>query len=270
LPKIAAALAVVVTLVGVAASNGQGLPHHVDPSAREDPPDLTLVPAIRFLTTGGFPPFNYRDADGEITGFNIDLARAICETVRAQCTIQSWPWDQAADALADNQGDALIAGLAISERTAAQFDFSNVYLALPARFVVRREREGAFDPKSPVTVAVRSGSAHQTYLERFFPAVTAVAFVSELDGLDAMRQGEVAGFFGDGMRASFWLEANPSCCRFWGEAYFDPDHFGPGLAIALPAGLDNVRLAVNWALSRLERDGKLDEIYLKWFPVGFY
>jgi polar amino acid transport system substrate-binding protein len=268
--RFAAALAIAVSLVGAVASNGQNLPHHVDPSAREEPPDLTLVPAIRFLTTGGFPPFNYRDADGELTGFNIDLARAICETIRAQCTIQSWPWDQAADALADNQGDALIAGLAITEQSAARFDFSNVYLALPARFVVRRERQATFDPNSSVTVAVRSGSVHQTYLERFFPAVTPAPFASEFDGLDAMRQSETAAFFGDGMRASFWLDANPSCCRFWGAAYFDPDQFGPGLAIALPAGLDNVRLAINWALSRLERDGKLDEIYLKWFPVGFY
>lgn len=258
------------TLVGAAASYGQSLPQHVDPSAREEPPDLTLVPAIRFLTTGGFPPFNYRDADGELTGFNIDLARAICEAVRAQCTIQSWPWEQAADALADNQGDALIAGLAITEQSAERFDFSNIYLALPARFVVLGDAETEFDPRRQTTVAVRSGSTHQTYLERHFPLATPVPFGSEFDALDAVRRGEVAGFFGDGMRASFWLEANSACCRFWGEPHFDPDRFGPGLAIALPADLDNVRLAINWALSRLQRDGKLDEIYLKWFPVSFY
>ncbi|MCR6670375.1 hypothetical protein [Devosia ginsengisoli] len=40
----------------------QSLPYHSDPSAREILPSLTPVPAIRFLTTADFPPFNFRDA----------------------------------------------------------------------------------------------------------------------------------------------------------------------------------------------------------------
>ena len=39
-------------------------------------PNLAAVPAIRFLTTADFPPFNYRDESGELVGFNVDLARA--------------------------------------------------------------------------------------------------------------------------------------------------------------------------------------------------
>ena len=45
---------------------GQALPYHADPSAREIQPDMAAVPAIRFLTTADFPPFNYRDAAGEL------------------------------------------------------------------------------------------------------------------------------------------------------------------------------------------------------------
>ncbi|HUV33072.1 MAG TPA: transporter substrate-binding domain-containing protein [Devosiaceae bacterium] len=247
----------------------QPLPNHLDPSAREELPDLTLVPAIRFLTTGGFPPFNYRDGDGQLVGFNIDLARAVCATIRAQCTIQTWPWEQAADALADNQGDALIAGLGIDPQSAERFDFSDIYLALPARFVVARDRSD-FDPAEPANVAVRAGSVHQGYVERYYPALTVRPYPTEIDALAAVLAGNVDAYFGDAMRAAFWLDANPDCCGFWSEAYFDPAWFGPGLAIALPADLDSVRRAINWALSRLQRDGRIEEIYLKWFPVGFY
>ena len=94
-----------------------------------------MVPAIRFLTSADFPPFNYRDETGQLTGFNYDLAKEICAILEVACTVQAWPFEQLPDALADNQGDALIAGLAISDETAARFDFSNPYLMLPARFV---------------------------------------------------------------------------------------------------------------------------------------
>src|SRR5690606_33392023 len=112
----------------------QPLPYHADPDAREILPGAVSVPAIRFLTTADFPPFNFRDGEGELIGFNIDLARRICTEVNVACTIQAWPWDQAANALADSQGDALIAGLAMTPDNGERFDFSATYLALPGRF----------------------------------------------------------------------------------------------------------------------------------------
>src|SRR5690606_4504103 len=131
----APAIAAFLMLVATGGVFGQALPYHVDPSAREIAPNLSAVPSIRFLTTADFPPFNYRDADGQLIGFNVDLARALCEELEVACTIQAWPWEQVARALADNQGDALIAGLAITPENGETFDFSSIYLALPARFV---------------------------------------------------------------------------------------------------------------------------------------
>lgn len=250
----------------------QALPYHADPSAREILPSATAVPAIRFLTTADFPPFNFRDAGGELIGFNVDLAKRICAEVNVACTIQAWPWEQAADALSDNQGDALIAGLDMSDENGALFDFSAIYLALPGRFVARAADLEAFDPTSLAdkTVAVRRGSTHEAFMHRYLPAVTLSGYDSELEALAAVKDGKVDAFFGDAMRASFWLNDNLSCCGFAGEAYFRPSLFGEGLSIAVPAGHDAVRHAIDWALVRLKDNGVLDELYLRWFPVGFY
>src|SRR5690606_26187350 len=107
-------MAIISTLfLSLTPAAAQNLPYHADPDAREILPMQGAVPAIRFLTTADFPPFNFRDESGELIGFNVDLARRICAEVNVACTLQAWPWDQAANALADNQGDALIAGLAI-------------------------------------------------------------------------------------------------------------------------------------------------------------
>ncbi|MDB5474022.1 MAG: transporter substrate-binding protein [Devosia sp.] len=250
----------------------QALPHHADPSAREISPTLTPVPAIRFLTTADFPPFNFRDANGELIGFNVDLARRICTEANVACTIQAWPWDQAANALADSQGDALIAGLAMTPENGAMFDFTSVYMALPGRFVTRAPDIERFDAKALAgkTVAVRSGSAHEAFMKRYLPEAALKTFETELQGLAAVQDNSVDAFFGDGMRASFWLNENLACCGFAGEPYFRPALFGEGLSIAGPAGNDAIRHAIDWALIKLKDNGTLDELYLRWFPVGFY
>ena len=253
-------------------AQAQPLPFHADPSAREIAPSLAQVPAIRFLTTADFPPFNFRDVNGELIGFNIDLARRICTQVDTACTIQAWPWDQAANALADNQGDALIAGVALSPENGERFDFSTVYLSLPGRFVTRAADIAQFDAAQLAgkTVAVRGGSAHDTFMARYLPAAQIQRFDSEAEALTAVAESRVDAYFGDGMRASFWLNENLSCCGFAGQAYFRPALFGEGLAVAVPAGNDAIRHAIDWALVELKESGALDELYLRWFPIGFY
>jgi polar amino acid transport system substrate-binding protein len=269
------ALAILFSLLLAAVSpavRAQALPYHADPSAREIVPDLSAVPAIRFLTTADFPPFNYRDVSGELIGFNIDLARELCSELGLACTIQAWPWEQAASALEDNQGDALIAGLEITEENGKLFDFSSIYLALPARFVTRLADARSFEPSRLAgrTVAVRRGSTHADFVRRYLPQATLAEYDSEPAALDALQAEEVDAVFGDAMRASFWLNQNLSCCDFAGDPYFRRDFFGDGFAIAVQAGDDAVRRALDYGLIRLKRTGAMDEIYLRWFPVSFY
>lgn len=259
-------------LLSLTPATAQNLPYHSDPDAREILPLQGAVPAIRFLTTADFPPFNFRDESGELIGFNVDLARRICAEVNVACTLQAWPWDQAANALADSQGDALIAGLAVTPENGERFDFSSTYLALPGRFVTRADAASGFSPEALAnrTVSVRASSAHADFMARYLPDVEIQSFPTEIAALDAVRTGDVDAYFGDGMRAAFWLNENLACCSFAGEAYFRPALFGEGLTIAVPAGQDAVRHVIDWALVRLKNDGILDELYLRWFPVGFY
>jgi polar amino acid transport system substrate-binding protein len=266
-------VALAIPFLGLAgAAAGQSLPYHADPSARDLTPNLTAVPNIRFLTTADFPPFNYRDQTGELIGFNIDLARALCADLEITCTMQAWPWDQAAKALEDGQGDALIAGLAMTPDNGKLFDFSAIYLMLPGRFVTKAPAAATFDPRSlgGKTVAVRKGSAHEAFVTRYLPDARLDEVDTEFAGLDAVRDGKADAFFGDGMRTSFWLNDHAGCCAFAGGPYFRSDLFGDGLSVALPAGHDAVRQAIDYGLIRLKRSGVLDELYLRWFPIGFY
>ncbi|MEO6012462.1 MAG: transporter substrate-binding domain-containing protein, partial [Devosia sp.] len=250
----------------------QTLPYHSDPSGRDLVPNLAAVPSIRFLTTADFPPFNYRDKTGELIGFHIDLARAICADLTITCTIQAWPWEQAGKALEDGQGDALIAGVAMTTETGALYDFTNIYLMLPGRFVMLKDAAGNFQPAQLAgkSIAVRKGSAHEMFVTRYLPDALVAEYDTEIAALEAVRDKKADAYFGDAMRASFWFNANPDCCAFAGLPYFRPDLFGDGLSVAVAPGHDAVRQAIDYSLIRLKKSGVLDELYLRWFPIGFY
>lgn len=268
--------------------NAQIAPNHFDVNTREQTVDSNSVPAMRFLTTPDFPPFNYRDDGGELVGFNIDLAEEICSILEIVCTMQAWPWQQASDALADKQGDVLLAGLALNEQNATRFDFSHIYLKFPARFVTRQVSAVDFSfPTGQVdendigtppaafsgpekSFSVRAGSSHEKYLAQFFPNLKIIAYDSEFEALDALKNESVYAFFGDAMRSSFWLNEHVECCVFVFDAYFNAHYFGQGLAAAFPIGQTQTKRAINAALFRLKHEGVLDELYLRWFPVGFY
>lgn len=250
----------------------QTLPNHFDPSAYDDTLDMSLVPSIRFLTSPDFPPFNFKEASGDVVGYNVELAQALCAELEVDCTLQSWPWAQLPKALEEGQGDAIIAGLSIDAENGRLFGFSQSYLQLPARFVGRKERGALaeFNPhKLSGVVGVRRNSSHHEYLIRYFSNVVALPFDSELDVLKGVDAGTIDLGFVDGMRASFWLNQN-ECCDFAGAAYFSVEHFGAGLGIAVSKDKNNTLRAINMGLRRLAVSGKLDELYLKWFPIGFY
>ena len=140
------------------------------------------------------------------------------------------------------------------------------------RFVGRNTSASAvdFDPQKLTSViGVQRGSAHFAFIKQHFPKMILLSFDSELDVFAGIEAGTIDFGFVDGMRASFWLNQN-DCCGFFGGPYFSTEYFGGGLAVAvLPAKGDILR-AINIGLRRLGERGKLDELYFKWFAVGFY
>ena len=257
------------------APSGVTIPNLWDPNRRLDKPPTTSLTGIRFTTTDDFPPYNFKGPDGRLTGFNVDLARAICRELSVPCTIQARPWDGLVDTVAAGRVDAAIAGIAVTPDNRAKLDFSDVYLRPTARFATRKAGAPArIDAESlrGRKIGVAKGSAHEAYLAAFFPTATIVAMETPAAARDALKAGTVDLVFGDGVQLAFWLQSEPAahCCAFLGGAYVEPRFFGPGLAIALPPDRKDLRLALNWALDSLYDKGVYAELYLRYFPVGYF
>jgi polar amino acid transport system substrate-binding protein len=250
-------------------------PSFWDPALRIERPPLPGLRAIRFLTDDSYPPLNFALADGALAGFNVDIARAICEQLEIGCTIQARRWNTLIDALESGKGDAVIASIAADGAIRARVDFSQPYYQTPARFVVRKGL--ALSDVSPsvlkgTTVGVVSGSAHEAYLTAFFPGVALKAFASVSALQEALRSATVEAAFGDGLTFAVWLngESSGDCCAFLGGPYCESRFFGEGVAIAVRKEDGDLRHAMDWALARLVSRGVYAEIYLKYFPIGFY
>src|SRR5436190_22563658 len=94
------------------ADAGVKVPGFWDPRRRPERPDLSRVSVIRFLTEVDYPPFNFAGPDGNPQGFNVDLARLMCEELKVGCTIQMRRFETLIAALNENRGEAAIASLA--------------------------------------------------------------------------------------------------------------------------------------------------------------
>jgi polar amino acid transport system substrate-binding protein len=115
--SIAIAIAAMLLAGPARAAEQPVAPMFWDIKERLPKPDLSALPRLRFLTTTDFPPFNYLDRDGRLSGFHVDLVRAVCAElgIAEKCQIQAVPWEQLGDALARGRGEAIIAGVAITE-----------------------------------------------------------------------------------------------------------------------------------------------------------
>ncbi len=249
------------------------VPGFWDPRHRPERPDLTRITIVRFLTETDYPPFNFTGADGTPAGFNVDLARMLCEEMKVPCTVQQRRFDTLIPSLDKNEGDAIIASLAETADMRKQVDFSNPYYRTPARFVSRRDveiddvRPQALEGKK---IAVVAGTAHEAYLKTLFTEAELHPYPTDAAARFALKRGEVDLLFGDGISLAFWLNGTDSsnCCVFRGGPFLESKFFGEGIGIAVKRGNDLLRQAFNWALFQLWEKGRFTDLWLRYFPIS--
>ncbi|WP_245286875.1 transporter substrate-binding domain-containing protein [Bradyrhizobium sp. Tv2a-2] len=251
----------------------QAVPGFWDPRRRPERPDLSRIAVIRFLTETDYPPFNFTGADGNPAGFNVDLARSLCEEIKVTCTIQMRRFETLLDALSSNKGDAIIASMAVTPQLRARVDFTDPYYRAPARFVSRKDQaltEIRPEYLEGKKVGVIAGTAHEAYLKAMFTDAELHSYPNDDALRTALRRGEVDFIFGDATSLGFWINGTDSgdCCAFSGGPFVESRYFGEGIGIAVRKGNDLLRQALNWALFRVWEKGRYTDLWLRYFSVS--
>jgi len=253
------------------------LPILFDTRERIARPDLSGIVRLRFLTTVDFPPFNFIDQTGKLAGFHVDLVREICRELQLteKCQIQAVTFPELEKALTDGNGEAVAAGVAVTADLRQRFAFSRPFMRLPARFAVAKKTPPAGETAAALDgrkVGVVTASVHEAMLKAFFPHIRAEAFPDRAALLAALKDGKVEAVFGDGMQLAFWMSGTDSagCCRLFDGPYLSEQFLGEGMTIMVRKEDAALAGAIDHALLALSRNGRLQEIYLRYFPVNLY
>ena len=83
--------------------------------------------SIRIGTEGAYPPWNSKDASGNLIGFEVELAKELCAIMKHDCTIVEQDWDGMIPGLIMRKFDAIMAGMSITDERLKTINFSRGY-----------------------------------------------------------------------------------------------------------------------------------------------
>ena len=252
---------------------------------------------IKIGTEGAYPPWNSKDASGNLNGFEVDLANELCKIMKHECTIVEQDWDGMIPALVMRKFDAIMAGMSITDERMKTINFSQGYADEVASLAVMKgsDLEGMSTPEginlnlgggdvdkalktitgalSGKTVCTQIGTIHQNFLES--------GDVGKVDLRTYKTQDEVNLDLSNG-RCDAALAAAVAFTDYAdksGEAVvlvgptFSGGAFGNGVGVGIRKGGDDaigkrdakLLKDFNKAINKARKDGTISKLAIKWF-----
>ncbi len=227
--------------------------------------------SLRIATEGAFPPFNLTDDRGEPAGFEVELGRALCAAMGTPCVFVLQDWDGMSEGLNAGRYDAIMSSMASTRQRRFRMTFSKPYYIVPAAFIARRD--GPAPDTSPAglkdkTVGVPGLTEHAAYLEEHYRDAEIRVFGKLEEAALDLMVGRVDVVLGDKLAlARFLASREGACCRFAGDARYDPDFHGLGVAVAVRRGETALRERFDAAIDQVIADGSYDRIREKHLPI---
>jgi len=230
---------------------------------------------IRVATEGAYAPFNYVTPDGELAGFDVDIAKALCAELKADCTIVKQDWDGMIPALMARKFDAIVASMTITEERKQKVDFTDKYYQTPARAVIKKgsDIEISAEGLAGKKIGVQRETIHDRFVTDTFGSTAEIVRYGTQDeaNLDAVA-GRVDVLFADSVALSegFLKTDQGKDFAFAGPSFTDPKYFGIGAGIAIRKQDSDLRDALNKALAAIRTNGTYDKIAAKYFDFNVY
>lgn len=229
---------------------------------------------VRIGTEGAYPPFNTLTADGELVGFDIDIAKALCEEMKVECEFVTQDWDGMIPALIANKYDAIIASMSITEERRQKVDFTNKYYSTPPAVAVPKDSDVADlspDSLADMMIGAQSGTTHANFAEETFPDADVKVYPTADEYKLDITNGRLDAVLDDVVVLSQWVDSEDgACCKILGTLKPDPAIYGEGIGIALRKGDDELREKFNKAIIAIRENGTYKKINDKYFKFDVY
>lgn len=220
---------------------------------------------IRFAMEATYPPFEYIEPTGEIRGFDVDLAKALCKEIKVECVFSNQPWDSLIPSLKLGKFDALISAMAITDARKKQVDFTNSYLQASASFVGLANKSLSLTPEGLAgkTIGVQGGTVFEPYLKDTYKnKIKVKIYANAQDAFLDLNAKRIDLFLGDTPIILDWLNKRDVNHQYSiiGEPLTDTKSFGEGYAIAIRKGNPEFLQALNKALETIKHNGVYESI----------
>jgi len=232
----------------------------------------TLPHEIRIASEGARPPYNYID-NGELAGFEIELARELCARMKVNCTFVAQDWDSMIQGLIEHQYDAIMAAMEISDERREKIAFSKPYVRMPASFVANAKSNlHDISPQALAgkTIGVENGSPEQAFLEEVYKNSEIKRYGSLEEAILDLAEERIDTAIGDKDAVVDFLKnrREGKCCRLIADAPRDPAYFGEGIGIGVRKEDRALRAAFDKAIDEAIADGTFAKIRAKYFEFA--
>ncbi|WP_035484825.1 ABC transporter substrate-binding protein [Geminicoccus roseus] len=231
---------------------------------------------VRIATEGAYAPFNYVTPEGELAGFDVDIANAICDELKIECELVQQEWDGMIPALMANKYDAIVASMSITEERKKRIDFTDKYYDTPVRLVGKKglEIENIPEDLSGMKIGVQRETVQDRYATDFFePAGAEVVRYGTGDeaNLDLVA-GRVDLRLEDAVVLSEALLKTPEGAgfEFVGPVIESSEYFGAGAGIGVRKGEEDLLALLNKGLAAILENGTYQKIQDKHFGFDVY
>lgn len=226
-------------------------------------------PEIRIAIEGAYPPFNFIDQNNELQGFEVDLLKALCDVMKAECVLVQHEWDGIVKGLINREYDAIMSSLEITERRQKRIAFSDPYYRIPAVFIGSKEATpGEVSPAAMAgkRIGTTERSDHEAYLKEFYKESEIVLYAKPDEANLDLLVGRLDAVFGDELLLTRFLESREGeCCHILGDAPTEPAYKRELYGIAMRKGDEALRAQFNRAIAQVKADGTYDRIRAKYF-----
>lgn len=224
---------------------------------------------ITIAVENAYPPFNYIATDtGQPGGWDYDVWREICTLLHCTPVFVEAAWDGLIQAVSLGQYDVAADGITITADRKQVVDFSEGYLQIQQRLLVRKG-ENRFDSlesfvaNDSLILGTQIATTNYETAAKYLPETRIKGFEQFPFAVQALLSGDVDAVIMDEVIGLGYVGENADQLELIG-----PPISSDELGFAFPKGSDLVA-PVNQAIAALKASGKLDEYNLKYFGPDF-
>lgn len=223
-------------------------------------------------TEGAYPPFNVLEADGTLTGFDIDIAKALCVEMKTECTFVTNDWDGIIPALQAKKFDAIVASMSITPERLEKVDFSKKYYNTPPAIAVPKDStvKSVEDLKGK-TIGAQGSTTHANYAEKHLADSELKLYPTADEYKLDITNGRIDGVIDDIVVLSQWVKSDAgACCKILTAMPVDEEINGQGAGIAVRKGDTALADKLTAAIAAIRANGEYKKINDKYFDFDVY